>query len=118
MPASSHTPTPPVRCVPRQNREFLADPPLADAVRLAEPANRPFAETQAIFGGQSLQSLRQWTGEDTFAAAIQYGTEFGRTMPAWPRGGPIIVAGHQPTLFHCGVLLKNFAISCLAQHTG
>jgi hypothetical protein len=116
--ASSHTSTPPTRCVPRQNREFLADPRLADAPGLADAAHRTFAQSQAIFGGRSLHSLRQWTAEDTFVAANRYAAEFGRRMPTSPGDGPIIVGGHQPTLFHCGVLLKNFAISRLARHVG
>ncbi len=36
----------------------------------------------------------------------------------WQETSPIILAGHQPTLFHPGVWFKNFALSHLGQQTG
>jgi len=52
----------------------------------------------------------------TLEAACGYAARSGRTLPAHTPTGPLIVGGHQPTLFHCGVLIKNFALARLARH--
>ncbi len=118
MSVSSTPADPPVRCVPRRNRSFLADPSLEEVARLVDGPNRPLTDSEVQLGGRSLEALRRWTAEDTFAGATEYAHQLGRGLSTPPGDGPIIVAGHQPTLFHCGVFLKNIAISRLARRVG
>src|SRR5262249_11095114 len=59
--------------------------------------------------GQSLTSLRHSAREEIVRLAHQYLREAGEPVPDW-HGPGLLIAGHQPELFHAGVWIKNFAL--------
>jgi hypothetical protein len=68
--------------------------------------------------GDWFQALRSAARQHLIEAAVRYTSAY-RAVD-WPidPDAPIIMAGHQPALFHPGVWFKNFALSELAQSTG
>jgi hypothetical protein len=98
---------------PRGDGEILADPTLAEAERLiatqaAALAASPMAEAAAAARRELLETAIHYTGgyrDVSFATGSSPPTE-------------IVMAGHQPVLFHPGVWLKNFALSRLAARPG
>ncbi|WP_168566384.1 hypothetical protein [Crateriforma spongiae] len=95
---------------PSANGAGLIDPPLIQADAVAQ-ANRALAES---YPG-SLRDLRRLGRDEVVRAALAYTSAYRDVH--WTEGrdpGRIIMAGHQPTLFHPGVWFKNFALSHLA----
>ena len=79
-------------------------------------------ENQALLRGQTVfESLRRTARTKLIEDAIRY-TSVYRSV-SWLEGrsaedlaeGPILMAGHQPALFHAGVWFKNFALSHVAK---
>ena len=103
---------------PREHGEAFVEPALDEAWPMLE-ANRQLISAQTLFQGMRHHARRQLI-ED----AMRY-TSVYRT-PEWLSGEsvddllerPIVMAGHQPALFHPGVWFKNFALSHVAQQTG
>ena len=117
---SSHTAAAPSasRRVPVDNGGILVDPGLLTASQWAQDTHDTDSWASIRLGGQSLADWRRSAVADTLAAAGEYAEEAGLVVPAFSQTGPLVVGGHQPTLFHCGVLIKNFAMARLARHTG
>ena len=103
------------RRVPRQDRGVLADPSLLQAARLATETRQLTGSSDVRVAGITLADWRHESATEALAASAEYAARSGRTLPAHNAAGPLIVAGHQPTLFHCGVLIKNFALARLAR---
>ena len=106
--------------VPRANRGRLILPSME--VALAEaPRNRERLETDDLsLQGRSLRVLREWSRKSCLAAAREY-TEalIGSAVPdSELPTQPVFLAGHQPSLYHPGVWVKNFAIDWLAGQSG
>ena len=103
---------------PREHGEAFVEPAFDQALPVLQ-ANQRLLAKQTIFGDIRHQARRQLI-ED----AMRY-TSVYRT-PDWLAGlsvdelleRPIVMAGHQPALFHPGVWFKNFALSHVAQQTG
>ena len=83
----------------------LCDPPLAAWGELAE---RHRSDVRGTIGGMPRKDWRRLARRD-FAAAAGVDLDPERT---W------IAAGHQPELFHPGVLLKSFAVDAAAKRWG
>ena len=115
MPVSPTITSPVSRRVPAANRGILADPSLAHAVNVARDSQRAGIACHTPIAGISLADWKQKSVDDTLLAAIEYAEETGRVPPGHLPAGPLLVGGHQPTLFHCGVLVKNFALARLAR---
>lgn len=97
---------------PREDRSFVVEPPLAEAgVALAENQTRRAAYAYDV-SGRTLAELGDQARSELVEAATRY-TRSYRDAPS-PRGKRVILAGHQPELFHPGVWCKNFALSALA----
>lgn len=118
MSAPSTNQVPTARTVPQENRSLLVDPPLKQAAGLALGSLQEGISSNAVIGGRSLLGLREWARTDILDSAREYARLLSLPVVDTDAGGPVIVGGHQPSLFHCGVLLKNFAVARLAQHTG
>lgn len=109
--------------VPRDDGAVFARPELhacTDAVRRnAEKLNSSSADVQ----GRTLAHLREWSRRILMEQAREYTAAVvdsapGPAVSRDAETGPIILGGHQPSLFHAGVWIKNFAIHYLAQRTG
>ncbi|MSR60233.1 MAG: hypothetical protein EXS05_21770 [Planctomycetaceae bacterium] len=79
--------------------------------------------------GRSLGQLREWTRREVLRAAHEYTTELLGTTATRDSAAladlsesaadvSLFVGGHQPTLFHPGVWVKNFVVSALASRQG
>jgi hypothetical protein len=105
---------------PADHGAVLAEPPLAEAVALlAENRRRLAALEQRRPGpfGRSWADLRRDARRAAAAAARNYLAAHGEPLPtpSLPDDAPLLVAGHQPELFHPGVWVKNFALCGLGR---
>ncbi len=103
--------------VPRAAGGVLALPPVIEIPDLLA-ANRDYFQSQAAVevAGRPLGLLRHQARAEVLTAAWQYGRAY-RDLPAPGDSGlPLILGGHQPSLFHPGVWFKNFALSSIARH--
>ncbi len=96
---------------PSPNGSSLIDPPLSDAVSLVSE-NASVAASHGAFWDSLRTRARATLVED----AIRYTSAYRDT--SWVNiddVGPIVMAGHQPSLFHPGVWFKNFALDDIAR---
>jgi hypothetical protein len=87
---------------------------------LVERNRQTLANDSIELAGQSLVRWQREARTALVAQACTYTAQY--RSPAWPSDvgsiAPILLAGHQPDLFHPGVWLKNFALSALAERLG
>ena len=88
----------------RWNRPAVSSPPTADVL----------AGTTTTLLGRSLEDLRCEGRRSAIAAAVEYLRQSHETPPAVQSDSSLIMAGHQPELFHPGVWAKNFALNGLS----
>jgi hypothetical protein len=103
---------------PRGNREQFVDPPFEEVGRLLRDNQSRHAELRYDLQGRCLSEVSRESREDLLQRAWQWTSQY-RDVGATPTGSsaPILLAGHQPQLFHPGVWFKNFALGTLAdQH--
>ncbi len=67
--------------------------------------------------GQPLSQVRQQARLEIVELAKEYVQSLGESALA-TTGGPLIITGHQPELFHPGVWIKYFATHRVAQLVG
>ncbi|MDB4678751.1 hypothetical protein OAE79_00300 [Rhodopirellula sp.] len=99
---------------PSQHGQALVSPSLSEACLLIKK-NRIALEQTATF-----QDMRREARRHLISSAVQYTAQYRDT--SWTENAvkdtaPILMSGHQPTLFHSGVWFKNFALSHLAKIT-
>ncbi|HUE17755.1 MAG TPA: hypothetical protein VMR25_26605 [Planctomycetaceae bacterium] len=115
--------------VPRQDFAVVADPPLPAALETAELNHRALTTLETKLQGRTVGQLREWTRKETLRAARDYTSELlaestsvEKSLQADGSGSTgselLFVAGHQPSLFHPGVWVKNFAVHELASRSG
>jgi hypothetical protein len=112
------------RSVPRaptRDGAVVAVPPLSEAGALLA-ANRQRLHAHAdgrTLLGRPWSDLRRQARQSAVEAALAYlGEENPKSEIRNPKGDTLLVAGHQPELFHAGVWVKNFALCGLAQAHG
>ncbi len=108
--------------VPGANRSLLSVPTLSEASRFARENAERLKTADCVIQDRSLRYLREWARELLFHAACKYTAELaGEDVPTLRAGkspaGLCFVSGHQPSLFHPGVWVKNFAAHALAEET-
>ena len=106
---------------PRGDRTLCTVPPLAGVSQIARENQELLLAADVRVQGRSLQQLREWTRGEVFRAAQSYTSLWAgdAAIPATaepPRW--YFVSGHQPTLSHPGVWVKNFVVSELARREG
>ena len=72
---------------------------------------RRTAATTIQVGGIDFQRLLSVARQELLQEARQYVDEYLPATPIPPAGGPVVLVGHQPELFHPGVWFKNFLLS-------
>ena len=106
---------------PKQHGESLQVPPLTDAngvlksnlnLRSSSSANAGLAELQKLARTEILQLASQYS--QSYLDASNFPINESDVLT----GKPIIMAGHQPELFHPGVWYKNFVLSGLGKRFG
>ena len=100
---------------PRQDGGLLVSPPWHDlpARLAANMAARKLASLD--IQGRDLLSLSQQAREQLILAATTFTRQYRDVPSPGAADAPLILAGHQPQLFHPGVWCKNFALGLLAQ---
>lgn len=101
---------------PHGDREVLAIPPLDSVGELLQPFERA-ARCHYDVQGRSLCDLSSLARQELLAAARQYTSTY-RNIGRVETPDRILLAGHQPQLFHPGVWFKNFALGNLARKHG
>jgi hypothetical protein len=104
---------PPLRA-PTADGAVLAEPPLAAVGRLLEVNRGRLRRPGVDLLGRPWDELRRAARQSAVAAARAYLQCHGEPVPD-VADEPLIIAGHQPELFHPGVWIKNFALHGLAR---
>jgi hypothetical protein len=100
---------------PAADGALLAEPALGEAAALLQSNRSRLENWEHDFQGRRANRLRAMARQQVFDRARIYLSRYGLDVPPTPRAdAPLIVAGHQPALFHAGVWVKNFAVSQLA----
>ena len=103
--------------VPREDRALLSVPPLESAFESVERNRRQFQASHCTLHGRPLSELRQSARVEVQTLAVRYTSGLLKRELPNPTDLPLIVAGHQPELFHVGVWAKNFALAGLAKRS-
>jgi len=98
---------------PREDGAALIDPPVTEAHKLVA-ANLALAETWDRASGLPIAKWRS-TARDRLlhGSALIHNETAAQYAPVL--GRPLIMAGHQPSLFHPGVWLKSFLLDRIAK---
>ncbi len=104
---------PPLRA-PTADGAILAEPPLAAVGQLLEANRARLRRPGADVLGRPWDDLRRAARLSAVAAAHEYLRSLGEPVPDLIHEH-LVVAGHQPELFHPGVWIKNFALHGLAR---
>jgi hypothetical protein len=101
----------------------VADPPLSAAGELLSANRQRLAAPGPDFLGRSRADLSRDARWGLLAEAEDYLSRAGEPLPPAPpcpagAAPAVVMAGHQPELFHPGVWVKNFALHGLARAHG
>ena len=99
---------------PRQNGGIEASPPLAEFGSVLAANLRELDQPKPKLLGRDWHDLRLQARSAALAAASRYHARLDPLSGA-PAADRILMAGHQPELFHPGVWVKNFALQGLAR---
>jgi hypothetical protein len=102
---------------PQQDGAVLAEPPLADGGAALGRNRRLFHGQRGALLGGSWDELRRRARSAALAAARDYLHQAGEPVPP-EDATSLVMAGHQPELFHPGVWVKNLALNALACRHG
>jgi len=100
---------------PREDRTALAEPPLEESDCLLEWNLQLAGEQDYDFQGRGLFDLRREARAALLDDAWTWTTSYRDAVRPTQDQGPLLLAGHQPGLFHPGVWMKNFALDWLAR---
>lgn len=99
---------------PERDGAVVVDPALDDVRSLLRESRAAAQQWDIELCGQSLADWRRSGRADLLAAAQAYTASY-RECPATDPAAPIVMAGHQPEIFHPGVWFKNFALSAIGR---
>jgi hypothetical protein len=105
---------------PDQDGAVVAEPPLREtSAALAVNRRRLHAGAEGrLLLGRPWPDLRRQARHDAVAAALDYLRENPPSENRVPKIDTLLIAGHQPELFHPGVWIKNFALYGMARAHG
>lgn len=99
---------------PADDGSILVVPPLADVGKLIDSNRSTLNSSKIHIDGISISKLRQLAIREAIEASRRYHQEAGEPVPD-VSSESLLLAGHQPELFHPGVWLKHFALNRLAR---
>jgi hypothetical protein len=100
---------------PAQDGDIVAEPPLSEAPRLARENLRRLADSAPPLFGRPWVEVMRSARRAVAQAAYDYLDRVDGGARVWKPVGAVVMAGHQPELFHPGVWVKNFALHGLAE---
>jgi hypothetical protein len=102
---------------PQANGAVLAEPPLEAAGHWIAVNRENLEQASLDILGRTWSELRQEARGAALDCARSYLQAAGEPLPEF-RSHSILMAGHQPELFHPGVWVKNFALNGLSLRYG
>lgn len=99
---------------PRENGSRLIEPPLGEAGALLAANEERRRQSSAELCGRPLPELALSARQELVAAARAFTSRY-RDVPSIVSSERVLLAGHQPQLFHPGVWYKNIVLSRLAE---
>ncbi|HTU25977.1 MAG TPA: hypothetical protein VMF30_11300, partial [Pirellulales bacterium] len=104
---------------PRADGGVLVEPPLATTGEVLARNAALVAAADYDILGRPLAELARAARSELLLAAQHYSAQYRDVSGiAADPSAPVVVAGHQPQLFHPGVWYKNFLLSALASRHG
>ncbi len=101
---------------PGQDGSTMIDPPLDSVAEMLATGARLRSAYDYDLQGRSLSQLAQSARPELIHAARQYTKQYRDVdHSAVDPAAPIVLAGHQPQLFHPGVWFKNFTLGAIAE---
>ena len=101
--------------VPKTDGSLLAVPDLDEWQRSLGDNRQSLPAMDVAIGGMALADLRRLARRELLTQSSEYLAGFGEpALSSVDLDFPMVVTGHQPTLFHPGVWIKNFAAYGLA----
>lgn len=101
---------------PREHGSAIIEPPLSHAPALVRQNMEQAEGWEWEFAGEPIERLRKAARAELVSAAVRYTRAYRDVSASTDPNRPLIMAGHQPELFHPGVWFKNFALSSLGAH--
>ena len=102
--------------VPRADERLLAVPGFDETAEAAQANARLFDGCEIDIQGRPLHRLRDWTRSETVRLAKEFTSDrLNDVLAEADPTLPLVVAGHQPALYHPGVWAKNFAAAGIAR---
>jgi hypothetical protein len=107
---------------PHGDGQTLVDPPYANLSEIVSANRSRLADAQYDVQGRSLAALSEAARRNLLQFAFEYTRQYRDVPSRWQsyealEGGPFILSGHQPEMFHPGVWYKNFVLGGLARRT-
>jgi hypothetical protein len=104
---------------PQEDGAALIDPPLAEHPGLVERNRSLATNSQDFADGRLLVNLKRDARDDFVSQAISFTSEYRdvSNLLSAMHDASLIVAGHQPELFHPGVWFKNFLLSAVGERS-
>ena len=107
---------------PQEDGQTLVEPPRATLGAVVARNRAHLTSLDCEIQGKSLKELAASARQSLVEHAVEYTRRYRevsrRHLAAQQAGGPIILSGHQPQLFHAGVWYKNFVLGSLAKEVG
>ncbi len=107
---------------PQEDGQTLVEPPRPELGGVIASNRRRSARFDYDLQGRSLAELSASARRALVDRAIEYTRRYRDVSPrhrqAAQAGGPIVLSGHQPQLFHAGVWYKNFVLGDVAKEVG
>lgn len=111
--------------VPTENKTLFSSPPLDQSLEAIHQNAAELVNHQIDIQGQPFAELRRQARHELLQAAEKHTHSLlpnnlslnDVSLPKILPQKPIIIGGHQPTLFHPGVWAKNFALHYFATRT-
>lgn len=105
---------------PREHISALIEPPLTAMGDLVTQNRQLASQWDVDLSSLSISELRRQAREELWRAARDYVSSYSNLAESYSfdTGTELILAGHQPQLFHPGVWFKNFALSKIADSRG
>ena len=101
--------------VPREQGAFLAEPPLAEVGALLARNRERLSRFNRPVLNQPFQEVRRQARADLLHHHALRSFPDGPSPHPLPLTDTVLMAGHQPELFHPGVWVKNFVLNGLAR---
>ncbi len=95
---------------PKEDDCILQQPPLNDFAEVLANNQAKLAQQSVSWDGLSIDRLRQQARSELLSLAVEYSGQYRDVIEPVDRDAPIVMSGHQPTLFHPGVWFKNFVL--------